>query len=790
VKLSRPGGVRKAIPFDVLRAALVLAMITLAGAARAQPAAPSGAHPRILLDDALRAQWKKAAGERGSFVQKAIAHCEDARRDPHEYDHDNYMRLDWSGHLQACLVAWVATGRDDDAQTAIKYFTAILDDFSDVGDGKGGDDAVAHDDGFPIRAMGPFTAVAYDWLHDKLPEPVRARARRRFKAWTDWYEAHGYRARDPANNYHAGFVAAATLMAIAEGGEAGADGDALWRFVADQMWGKDMKAALADGGLLDGGDWMEGWQYGPLAVAEYALAARAAAKAGIGTDGVPRWLEQLLTRTIHGQEPDGRTFAVGDTEAEQASIDVSPLPLAAVAFGDSTEHVAAQAKGELRRIGAYDKQFPFYLALVDGRALPDETVARATWPTSYLAGNSNVLYARTAWRDDAVWAAFVCNRAVDTDHHHPDAGNLAVSRGADEVIVDPSPYGTQSTLTSNAPTVISRNMTDEYKPSQGFWSTATGYAFATQTKGGLLAVRCDYADQYRWQDKPTDIKRALRDVVLVPWNDGADASVVVVDRATTADGGDLFLRFRTPGALALEAGVARGKVGKSSLAIRRVWASGGTPEVRHLAASDCFKPGTVRGKCDAARFPIDEYRTQIPGPSPEAVHVLDLGGDSGATANGDAARVIALAARGKDPARYVIVADDPGDPLTYTIPKPGPAGSEHVILDAPVGGDGTVGVAVAPSGNGCAITLSSSGGALRVTAGPASISVDASCAATDAAPRKAGAAPNISAHPGKPGGGPRRGGGCCGASATPGSSAAMALVVLAALRRRRVPRRT
>jgi hypothetical protein len=774
----------------VLRAAIVLGLsAVLASTAQAQPA-PSGPHPRILLDDALRAQWKQAAGVRGSYVQKAIEHCEASRKDPHEYDHDNYMRLDWSGHLQACLVAWVATGRDEDAQSAIRYFTAILDDFADVGDGKGGDDAVAHDDGFPIRAMGPFTAVAYDWLHDKLPEPVRARARRRFKAWTDWYLAHGYRARDVGNNYHAGFVAAATLMAIAEAGEGGDDSDKLWRFVADEMWGKDMKSGLADGGLLDGGDWIEGWQYGPLSVAEYSLAARAAAKAGIATDGVPRWLEQLLTRTVHGLEPDGNTFAVGDTEAEAPSIGVSPLPLAAVVFGDSTEHVAAQAKGELRRIGAYDKQFPFYLALVDGRALPDETVARASWPTSYLAGNSNVLYARTAWADDAVWAAFVCNHSTDTDHHHPDAGNFAVSRGKDEVVVDPSPYGTQSTLTSNAPTVVSDNMTEEYKPSQGFWSTATGYAFATQTKGGILAVRCDYADMYRWQEKPTDIKRALRDFVLVPWNGGKDASVVVIDRATTHDGGDLYLRFRSPGALTLDKGVGHGKVGGSALTIHRVWATGGQPEVRHLAGSDCFKPGTVRGKCDAARFAVDEYRTQIPGPAPEAIHVLDLGATGDATVSGDAAHVIALAARGGDPARYVIVADEPGDSITYTIPKPSAAGSEHVILDAPVAADGTVGVTAAASGSGCTITLASANGALRVTAGPASIAVDASCAATDAAPRKAGAAPNIQSHPGKPGGGPRRGGGCCGASATPGSSGAMTLLVLVMLSRRRASRRT
>ena len=46
-----------------------------------------------------------------------------------------------------------------------------------------------------------------------------------------------------------------------------------------------MAGALASGGVLDGGDWIEGWQYGPLAVAEYALAARAITRQGVTVDG-------------------------------------------------------------------------------------------------------------------------------------------------------------------------------------------------------------------------------------------------------------------------------------------------------------------------------------------------------------------------------------------------------------------------------------------------------------------------------------------------------------------------
>ena len=82
-------------------------------------------------------------------------------------------------------------------------------------------------------------------------------------------ERSGYHPHDPGSNYQAGYLLAATMIAIAEAGEAEEAGGELWKLVADQMWGKDMAAALSPGSVLEGGDWDEGWQYGPLAVASY-----------------------------------------------------------------------------------------------------------------------------------------------------------------------------------------------------------------------------------------------------------------------------------------------------------------------------------------------------------------------------------------------------------------------------------------------------------------------------------------------------------------------------------------
>src|SRR5262249_54166947 len=159
-------------------------------------------------------------------------------------------------------------------------------------------------------------------------------------------------------------------------------------------------------------------------------------------------------------------------------------------------------------------------------------------------------------------------------------------RGKDDLIVDPSPYGTQSTLTSNAPTIASGRLPHKYSPSQAGWSTRTAWDWTAQTRSGVVAARCDYSDQYRFQDRATDVPEALRGLVVLPSSAGGDASLVVVDRATTGSSDRaMYLRFRVPGEIALDAtaggGVATRTIGTSQLAIASVARSAGRPVIGH-----------------------------------------------------------------------------------------------------------------------------------------------------------------------------------------------------------------
>jgi hypothetical protein len=810
-------------PLHVAVAAALAAAALAPTVAHAQKE-PTGPHPRILLDDDLRAAWKKAAKQKGSAVAAAITACDELTANPNQYKRDLYMGLDWARYLQQCLVAWVATGKDGHAKTVLRYFTAMIDDLDNVGDGKGGDKAAWRDSGFAMRAMGPYTALAYDWLHDhpQMTDELKARARQRFASWTDWYKDNGYRARNPGNNYQAGYLIGATFIALAQAGDAGRAGTRLWGHVVDDLWNGDMATALAPGGVLDGGDWGEGWQYGPLSVAEYAITARALAPHGVAVEGMDRWLEALAIRNIHGLSPGDEFFVGGDTQIDSANLAPPYLSFAAPLIGDAGPDVWAWAKDELIELGLRPKDWPLYEALAEARAVERKPVPRESWPTTFLARGIGTFYARSEWGPDGVWMVMQCTKTVDVDHMPANAGNFVVSRGRDDVIVDPSPYGSLSSLSSNAPTVESAHLPEDYKPGQAYWSEKTRYVWARQTESGIIAARCDYADQYKFQHRPSDVPEAVRDVVLVPYGGGDDAAVVVVDRARSGEKGrELFLRFNVDGKLALSGDVATGKVGGTQVTVRRVTSTSGKPEARSKKKGDCFGASTTRGNCDIPRFDVDEYRLIVDGPEMSALHVIDLAGPAKAAPTVTPIAGVDGVVLERDGRRAVVVAAKPGaKEIGYEAPRG--AGTYHVVVGAPESG-GKAGVTATQSGGACKVTVKASGG-VAVDARPVVVVLDDACAVTEDPTQKkplpgtgrVGGGPGTDVDAGAVGGGAPDGGGapgggdgtasggdgapggptpptsarsgCCGAQAAPGSAAAMTVVValgLCGLLRRR-----
>jgi uncharacterized protein (TIGR03382 family) len=302
----------------------------------------------------------------------------------------------------------------------------------------------------------------------------------------------------------------------------------------------------------------------------------------------------------------------------------------------------------------------------------------------------------------------------------------------------------------------------------------------------VVAARCDYSDAFRFQDRPSDVPEALRDFVLLPGSDGRDAQLVIVDRAVTSDASrHMYLRFRVPGTLALDAaGTATAQIGDARLAIH-----GAAGKLARTALKDCFQPGTERGNCDAARFPVTDYRVEIPGPEPRAVHVIDATGPrAGATSesiSGPGWTGVALTG----PRDAVVVWPTRPGALAYRAPRR--RAITHVVLDAPATG-GMARLTARPDGDACAVTVEPGG---SVPAAPLVIALDEHCAVAAADPPPGPSTPERPAAtpapdrvpPPPPPGPPSRPyrGGCCGSGAAPGAPITMSLAVLVVLRRRR-----
>ncbi|MDB4993795.1 MAG: hypothetical protein JWM74_1227, partial [Myxococcaceae bacterium] len=280
-----------------------------AGAGATAAGAPNGAHPRLFLDPATLATLKTQSADATKGAALAKTKCNVAYATPKQVE----WGFGWGYAASSCALAYQLTNDATYATKGIFFLNALLDDFHVIGDGLGGDDVVTHDTGYYMRVYAPYAALSYDWLHDApgMTESLRAKMRGRFAAWLGWYDTKGYLRHRAGANYQAGYLFAATLIAIAEGGEAGTAGEAAWTNVVGTLFDVDMIGQTKPGGALDGGDWAEGWQYGPLSVVEYSLATRALAEQGHHYPLLDKYQSDLVRRYLHGSSPATHGLWIG-----------------------------------------------------------------------------------------------------------------------------------------------------------------------------------------------------------------------------------------------------------------------------------------------------------------------------------------------------------------------------------------------------------------------------------------------------------------------------------------------
>ena len=804
----------------VLGGALSLTMAV--GAARADaPPTPSSAHPRLFMTEAQQTAYAANVKIAGSASEAMVKSCQDAIDTPKDFtDRGGADGYSWPGTAVACAFAYRATQNPVFLTTAIKYWNASLDDDQTMGDGLGcvaGANpnwqswatsgagptppiiiTVTHDTGYPMRWYGPYIALTYDWLHDApgVDAALLTHTRTCLGAWVDYYTKDGYHNDEPGANYNAGFALGKTLTAIALGGEDGANSDRRWMETVTDLFGTLLVgkglAGAADpvgmpAGVLAGGDWGEGWQYGPLSVLEYAVAAHALEAAGVPLPDMDAWTNSLVVRYVQATVPtdDGVFNSNGDFDSSDVYPRPNSGPLDAVLIGSSSDQAASWAAFVEKDQGV--KGSFIWSALAEARKVTPADYRAQTPPPApwYLARGTRTVFARTSWTPDAFWGVFSSPPQVNSDHHHFSAGNVVFSRGADHLLVDPSNYGEPGTLETDAPTVDSPGVMGDYAPSQTPWSEAE-LLWARGTADAVFAARGDFARAFTWNNEMCDIKYAHREWVMLP-----EGEMVLVDRAQTADAThDLYvsLHANTAGTLKLQDGTATGTVGGSKVAIHGVVLSGAKPAITQPMVTDSYDYPC--GACTNARFANDLYTAKIPGPWAVAVHVIDALGATEAAAIVDSLNDDAI-----DPApkqnmgvvgasvfrgtkqSYVVassaVAGAAGATMTYGVP--GGSAGRHIVFDAPEQADGQSMVTAAAAGGRCVVTITAGAG---VAGHPAMFSVSSAAdgckvsADTDVAPGMPPPGGGLSAT-GSGGVSATGGGGSGGAAASGGCSYAL-----------------
>jgi hypothetical protein len=583
-------------------------------------------------------------------------------------------------------------------------------------------------------------ALTYDWLYGAtgVTPALQKQTQVCLTNWVDYYTAYGYHSTEAGANYNAGYIGGKALASIALGNDGGLDGH-LWTEINDTdfatlligtgLAGSDTGVGTP-AGIMVGGDWGEGWQYGPYSILEYAAATSALEANGATLPAMDAWTNSLIVRTIYATTPPG-TFAfcgTGDCDISTANVPINPNQLDAVLLGPSSEAAASWAASVKSALPAGSAGGFIYNAIAETRTVTPadytkQTPAPSLW---YLARGTRAMYVRTAWGDpNAFWGVFSSAPKLNSDHQHMVASEFVFSRGADDLIIDSAPYGGFNSGDGNAVSADSSLIPSDdsnYEGSQTPWSKAD-LSWARGTSDATYAARSDFAHGFDFDGMESDIPYAHREWVMLP-----EGEIVTIDRVhTSAPSNDAYITLHTNtggGGLAAMNGIYQGAIGASRVAIHPVFLSpGAMTTITQPSTDDCTidYPG---GKCDTSRFADDAYHVTIPGTWAVAVHVID-GLASGETlptvdsmndANIDPSTqnggVLGAGVFRTSKQSYVVASSamDGASPATMTYVVPGGSAARHVVFDAPEAADGTSNVTATLKAGQCAVSITAGSG--------------------------------------------------------------------------------
>ncbi|AKV03850.1 Fibronectin type III domain protein [Labilithrix luteola] len=677
--------------------AVSFAVASLVHASPANAAPPSGAHPRFLLGNA-KAQLvaKKTEPEIAGLVSKCAGKAGSTIA-------SGYQGWDWVTQMSTCTIAWYATGDAAHATQAVKYWRALLDDNTSVGDkgggatGYGGKPIVSQDDGYSMRTYGAYGALGLDWLYDApgVDETLRQHARDLLVTWHNWYASSGYLNDVPESNYFTGYFLATWAAAIAVGTDA-PSGNTLWDSASSLT--DRVKTSMQSGFLL-GGDWIEGSQYGELAASSLLVASAAAAENGYGAFA-DKYAHDVVLFHLHALQPGDKFFDNGDHEDHP--VDAASGSVWAAMLSAPAAPVSGWAQQYVTRIGD-SSPTPWVRAVAKAKST---TWAPADWttangPLSYLSSGTGTVVARSGWGEDAVWVSFQSAGRSDAGHQHNDAGHFEIFRGKDALAITTADYGTWSSANNNTFLVDDGGRNSNYPPCQGASGDPSKVRISRFADVNVAVwARGEFGDSYVSNHGKSSVQTALRDWVYLRPNLVVVSDRVVVDQPSVS----VTFALHTSKQPTITGSELTADVGGSHMSSQTLLPATST----RRTVNEPTGGGDAPWSNNDTYAPAFRAEEKVSGATTaNFVHVLSALA-TGATAPASSidvqsgARVIHIAG---DPSHVVVVADaasaaDLTLPLSYSVPND--PHQDHGVFGLP---GKNFAVSVTADGTNCKITL-------------------------------------------------------------------------------------
>lgn len=552
-------------------------------------------HPRLILDEAMRAKLKAAAAAGTPAWRRVSVEC---GRYMKNLISGGYQALQWTEAIANLSLCWHATGKQEYVDRAMVYVKALLDDKQVVGDGKGGDEMVRSDSGYAMRSYGAYTALAYDWLYDApgMTPELRARMVARLQAWVTWYRAEGYLRDNPYSNYFWGYFAALNFAALATYGD-NPEAPEWLAYARDELMTKKVIPGFAT--ALRGGEWAEGWQYGSLVSTELALVLRAH-RTATGADLLPRfpWVREAVAHQLHQLLPD-RQSVYDNATRHQKPPEPNPQVLASLVFllDDADPKLASQARYIADELFPRHPKKYIWMTLLGERVGAELTDPRGSQLSNHLPG-PGLTIARSSWEPGAVWTSFQAGPKIAVDHQHNDQGHFELWRGADALLVDGGGPFAFATINHNTLLIDDGGRVLNYTPNQGVWARASR-TLAFGDDGVAVVAVGDLGDA--WAPKcalagctERAVTSAVRTFVYVR------PGLVVIDDRVEVDRDDVGVTWAAHVATSptLGPGLASAVIGGSRVDVRTLVPAGVTataPKEPTSKESHVYKKNDPRG---------------------------------------------------------------------------------------------------------------------------------------------------------------------------------------------------